>query len=70
MSIIRMYSCTSTKPNIEDPKAEGRTGYRAVIKSISDDDLPVHFVSDIDQDRIKDLVLSPDLKPIQGNRIA
>lgn len=53
--------------NIDDPKSEGRTGYRAIIKSISDIDLPVHFVSEIDQDRIKDLVNDPDLNPFKAS---
>ncbi len=53
--------------SIDDPKAEGRTGYRAIIKSISDDDMPVHFVSEIDQDRIKDLVQDPDLNPFKAS---
>lgn len=53
--------------SIDEPKSEGRTGYRAVIKSISDIDLPVHFVSELDQDRIKDLVQDPELNPFKAS---
>jgi hypothetical protein len=53
--------------NIDPPKDQGRTGYRAIIKSISDNDLPVHFVSDLDKDRISDLVQDPDLNPFKAS---
>jgi hypothetical protein len=53
--------------NIDDPKSVGKTGYRAIIKSISDEDLPVHFVSELDQDRIRDLVKDPELNPFMAS---
>ncbi|WP_319528961.1 hypothetical protein [uncultured Cohaesibacter sp.] len=53
--------------NIEQPRSEGRTGFRGVIKSISDKDLPVHFISDLDQDRISSLVSDPLLNPFKAS---
>ncbi|WP_338183279.1 hypothetical protein [Thalassospira tepidiphila] len=53
--------------NIDEPKAHGRTGFRGIIKSISDLDLPVHFISDLDRDRINDLVQDPTLNPFKAS---
>lgn len=39
--------------NIDDSKAEGRTGEKAIIKAVYPKELPVYFVSQLDQDRIR-----------------
>jgi hypothetical protein len=53
--------------NIDEPKSEGRTGYRAIIKSISNQDLAVHFVSELDRERVSDLVQDPQLNPFKAS---
>ena len=53
--------------NIENPKSEGRTGDKAIIKSISDKPLPVYIVSELDQDRVKALVDDPHLNPFKAS---
>lgn len=53
--------------NIEDPKAQGRTGDKAIIKAISDKALPVYFVSDLDKDKIKTFVDDPALNPFRAS---
>lgn len=49
--------------NTDDPKAFGRTGDKAVIRSISKEPLPVYFVSDLDQQRIAFLVHEKNINP-------
>lgn len=53
--------------NIDEPKSEGKTGFRGVIKAISDKDFPVHFISDLDRDRISDLVASKGQNPFKAS---
>lgn len=53
--------------NIEDPKSQGRTGDKAIIKSISDKALPVYFISDLDSDKIKTFVDDPSLNPFKAS---
>lgn len=47
--------------NIDNSKAEGKTAEKAVIKSISSKELPVFFVSQLDQDRIRGLKDNPKM---------
>lgn len=49
--------------NTDDPKAFGRTGDKAVIRSISKDPLPVYFVSDLDQQKISYLIHEKNKNP-------
>tara|TARA_R110002072_G_scaffold100778_8_gene222042 strand:- start:5565 stop:6167 length:603 start_codon:yes stop_codon:yes gene_type:complete len=53
--------------NIENPKAEGRTGDRAVIKSISPKPLRVYFVSQLDQERVKSMIDDPTHNPLKAS---
>lgn len=53
--------------NVEDPKSEGRTGDKAVIKTISDKPLPVYFISDLDKDKIKTFVDDPTMNPFKAS---
>jgi len=51
--------------NLDDAKAQGTTGDRAVVASISDKPLPVHFISDLDRDRVRDLKDDEDTNPLR-----
>lgn len=53
--------------NVEDPKSEGRTGDKAVIRTVTDKPLPVYFVSKLDQERIKSLVDDPSRNPFKAS---
>lgn len=53
--------------NIEDPKQDGRTGDRATIKSVSDKPLPVYFISDLDNDKVKSFKDDPSLNPFKAS---
>lgn len=53
--------------NVDDPKETGRTGDRAVIKAISDRDLPVYFASEIDRERVKALWDDPKFNPFKAS---
>lgn len=53
--------------DIEDPKVFGRTGDRAVIRSIWPKPLPVYIVSGLDSDRIKSLVDDPKRNPFKAS---
>lgn len=53
--------------NVDDPKEAGRTGDRAVIKAVSDRDLPVYFASELDRDRIKSLWDDPHFNPFKAS---
>ena len=51
--------------NIDDPKANGRTADKAVISSIWDKPLPVFFVSDLDQQKIRYILDDPKENPFK-----
>ncbi|WP_135211457.1 hypothetical protein [Vitreimonas flagellata] len=53
--------------NVDDPKDSGRTGDRAIIKAISDRDLPVYFASEIDRERIKSLWDDAKFNPFKAS---
>lgn len=51
--------------NLDDAKAKGVTGDKAVVASISDKPLPVHFISDLDRDRVRDLKDDEGTNPLK-----
>ena len=51
--------------NIDDPKASGRTADKAIIRTISDKPLPVYFVSDLDQQKIRYILDDPNENPFR-----
>lgn len=53
--------------NTDDPRSDGRTGERAIIPSIGAKDLPVYFISDLDQDRIKSYKNDPTKNPFRAS---
>jgi hypothetical protein len=53
--------------NLENPKAQGRTGDRGVIKSIYSKPLPVYFISDLDRDKVKTFVDDPNMNPFKAS---
>lgn len=55
--------------NTDEPKATGRTGNKAIIKSISDKPLPVYFVSEMDQQRIMYTLADPKMNPFKASLI-
>jgi len=55
--------------NIDDPKSSGRTGDKAVIKTISDKPLPVYFVSEVDQQKIAYTLQDPAVNPLKASII-
>jgi hypothetical protein len=55
--------------NTDEPKATGRTGNKAIIKSISQKPLPVYFVSEMDQQRIMYTLADPKINPFKASLI-
>lgn len=55
--------------NVDSPKAEGRTGNKAVISSLFERALPVYFASEIDRERIFDTVHSTDYNPFMASYV-
>ena len=53
--------------NIDEPKSEGRTADRVVIRSVSEQALPVHFLSEIDRQRIQDRWGEVDFNPFKAS---
>lgn len=53
--------------NIEDPKSDGLTGDKAIIRSISDKPLKVYFVSNLDSDKIKSFIHDPSMNPFKAS---
>lgn len=51
--------------NIDNPKSSGRTSDKAVIKLISDKPLPVFFVSNLDQQKIRYVLDDPNENPFK-----
>ncbi len=51
--------------NIDEAKNCGRTGDKAIIKAISPKELPVYFISDIDQQKINYEKHDPDKNPLK-----
>lgn len=51
--------------NIENPKASGKTGDRAIIKSIHEKDLPVYFISELDQQKIRFIIHDEKCNPLK-----
>lgn len=51
--------------NLDDPKSTGATGDKAVVRSISDKPLPVHFISELDTEKIRDLKDDEDYNPLK-----
>jgi hypothetical protein len=47
--------------NVDESKADGRTGEKAFIKSVYPKELPVYIISDLDRDRIKSLKSDPKM---------
>jgi len=50
--------------NIGEFKSSGRTGDRAIVKSVQDKDLPVFFASQIDKDKMERLVVDSNINPL------
>lgn len=61
-NVLMYFQRTST----DDAKADGRTDDKAIIRSISDKPLPVHFASALDQARINDLKGDPHSNPFKA----
>ncbi len=53
--------------NTDDPKSSGPTADKAVIKSISEKALKVHFVSDLDQQKIRYILDNKNENPFRLN---
>lgn len=53
--------------NIDKSKAEGKTAERAFIKAITNKDLPVFIISDIDRDRVMGLKDDPKMNPFKAS---
>lgn len=52
--------------NTDEPRVTGRTGNKAIIKSISEKPLPVIFVSEIDQQKIMYTLAEPKMNLFKG----
>lgn len=61
-NVLMYFQRTST----DDAKGDGRTDDRAIIRSVSDKPLPVHFASGLDQERINDLKNDPNSNPFKA----
>lgn len=61
-NVLMYFQRTST----DSAKADGRTDDKAIIKSIADKALPVHFASGLDQARINDLKDDPNSNPFKA----
>jgi len=53
--------------NTDEPKSEGRTGDKVVISSVSEQPLPVHFLSEIDKARIQASWDDPAFNPFKAS---
>ncbi len=51
----------------EEPKSEGKTAFRGIIKNIQDADLPVNFVSLLDCARIDSIIKDPIKNPFTAS---
>ena len=51
----------------DEPKSEGRTAFRGIIKNVHDDDFPVHFISPLDCARIDRLIKEPIKNPFTAS---
>ena len=51
--------------NTDSPKASGRTSHKVVISSISEKPLPVYFASNMDQDKIRNILNDPKQNPFK-----
>ena len=60
--VLMYFQRTST----ENAKSDGRTDDKAIIRSISEKALPVHFASGLDQARINDLKDDPSSNPFKA----
>lgn len=47
--------------NVDESKSDGRTGEKAIIKSIYPKELPVYIISELDRDRITSLKSDPKM---------
>lgn len=61
-NVLMYFQRTST----EDTKAAGKTDDKAIIRSVSEKPLPVHFASQLDQERINDLKNDPHANPFKA----
>lgn len=50
--------------NRSEPRAEGKTGLLAIVNSISSKELPVHFISELDREKILHLLNDPKTNPL------
>jgi len=53
--------------NIDDPKADGRTGDKAIIKSVWPKPLSVYFISELDQQKIRNVIHDSHLNPLKAS---
>lgn len=60
-NVLMYFQRTST----EEAKADGRTDDKAIITSVSDKALPVHFASQLDQAKINDMKSDPFQNPFK-----
>ena len=60
-NVLMYFQRTST----EEAKADGRTDDKAIIASVSDKALPVHFASPLDQAKINDMKGDPAQNPFR-----
>jgi hypothetical protein len=51
--------------NTDEPKANGRTGDKAIIKSLHKKPLPVYFLSELDQQKITYLIHDEEHNPLK-----
>lgn len=51
--------------NIDDPKSKGRTGDKAVVKSLSPGPMPVYFLSEMDREKIRYLIHDKNQNPLK-----
>jgi len=50
--------------NRSEPKADGKTGLLAIVSSINPKELPVHFISELDREKIMYLLNDPHTNPL------
>lgn len=61
-NVLMYFQQTST----DEAKASGRTADKAIIRSVSKEPLPVHFASELDQERINDMKGDPNQNPFRA----
>lgn len=61
-NVLMYFQRTST----DEAKGEGKTDDKAMIRSISETALPVHFASELDQAKINDLKSDPHSNPFKA----